>query len=134
MLFSIHVNTEFKVVATKKCINIPLRDVVTSFSGTLKTYSELDEVISKVEMYNISFQDTLKSCSQAFQTSINSIEEVPEDRKRQLEFLFGQLNLQCNDPNGRRYSVSTIRDALSVFFEEPFCVRRGSKTVDMAKC
>ena len=37
LLFSIHVNTEFKGVATNKYINIMLRDVVTSFSGTLKT-------------------------------------------------------------------------------------------------
>ena len=126
--FSVFIDSDFKVTAFRKHIQIPLRDVVRSFTHKLERYSELDMILTKLSEYQIPVTNLLEKCSGEI-VEILHHEDVSSSQKHQLDFLSRQLLIQRSNPTGRRYCAQTVYDALNLFLRNKNCYRQLRKLI-----
>ena len=62
-IFSIKFFSRFKVQCCKGSTKVPIRDIFTSFDATLKSYSQIRQILKKVTDYPIDLKSELRSIS-----------------------------------------------------------------------
>ena len=61
--FSIKFFSRFKVQCCKGSTKVPIRDIITSFDATLKSYSQIRKILEKVTDYPIDLKSEQRSIS-----------------------------------------------------------------------
>ena len=126
LLFSVNITKEMKVVAFKKRMQIPLRDIIQSFSAELKYFSEVRAIIEKLISFEVPVANILKKVS-ADIANLSQDSKMSNVQVKQLNFMSRQLSLQSFKAGGRRYSAQTVYDALNLFLRNKNCYKEIRK-------
>ena len=113
--FSICITKEMKVSAFKKHMQVPLRDIIRSFTAELK-------LIEKLLSFEIPAASFLEKIS-ADIANLSQDCDISNTQAKQLDFMSRQLSLQSVKSGGRRYCVQTAYDELNLFLRNKNCYR-----------
>ena len=126
--FPICITKEMKVSAFKKHMQVPLRDIIRSFTAELKLFSEVKAIIEKLLSFEIPAASFLEKIS-ADIANLSHDCDISNTQTKQLDFMSRQLSLQSVKSGGRRYCVQTAYDALNLFLRNKNCYKELRKLV-----
>ena len=110
----------------KKHMQVPLRDIIRSFTAELKLFSEVKAIIEKLLSFEIQAASFLEKIS-ADIANLSQDCDISNTQAKQLDFMSRQLSLQSVKSGGRRYCVQTAYDALNLFLRNKTCYKELRK-------
>ena len=110
IIYSMEITERYEITCYLSAAKIPV--FKNSFDKRLTKYSQLNSILSMVEIQSFNVKQLSEKCSQ----QVRRLRELAtnEDQSNRVEFLSSQLDLNASKPEGRRYTTAQYRQAIDL--------------------